>query len=172
LRVTFCVLLAAMGSTLVGAGASGAGMPVGGVVRLFVVPGNGQGNGTVVMAGAIGDYGKTTKLKNGLAKVVLHKGTFEVNLNAMTKALNSSKPMIENTTTCSFVVGATVPAPLLDGTGAYKDITGTLTLTEMFAGYGPLYTTGAKKGQCNTSMNATPTAQWGSVSGVGTVKFV
>jgi len=44
-------------------------------------------------------------------------------------------------------------------------------LTETFAGYGPLYKTGAHKGQCNTSNNATPTAQWGSVTGVGTVTF-
>lgn len=68
--------------------------------------------------------------------------------------------------------GATAPVAILDGTGMYKGIKGTLMLTETFAGYGPFYTTGAHKGQCNTSPNATPTAQWGSVTGVGTVKFV
>jgi hypothetical protein len=44
-------------------------------------------------------------------------------------------------------------------------------LTETFAGYGPFYKTGAHKGQCNISNNATPIAQWGAITGVGTVKF-
>jgi hypothetical protein len=44
-------------------------------------------------------------------------------------------------------------------------------ITETFAGYGPFYESGAHKGQCNTSENAMPTAFWGSVTGVGTVKF-
>ena len=44
--------------------------------------------------------------------------------------------------------------------------------TETFAAYGPFYKTGAHKGQCNTSSNtAAPLAQYGSVQGVGTVKF-
>lgn len=171
MRVAVCVLLAGVGGLLVGAGASGAGMPTGGQVRIFVVPGNGQGNGTIVVAGAIGDYGKTTKEKNGIGKALLHKGTFEVNLSAITKKLNSAKPMIENATTCSFVFGATAPAKVFNGTGMYKGISGTLMLTETFAGYGPFYKTGAHKGQCNTSNNATPLAQWGSVTGAGAVKF-
>ena len=59
-----------------------------------------------------------------------------------------------------------------NGTGLYKGISGTLMVTETFAAYGPFYKTGAHKGQCNTSNNnATPLAQYGSVQGVGTVKF-
>ncbi len=54
---------------------------------------------------------------------------------------------------------------------AYKGISGTLKLTETFAAYGPYYTTGLRKGKCNTSNNSTPTAQWGAVTGVGTVKY-
>lgn len=157
---------------LTAAGASGAGMPMGGQVRIFVTPGNGQGNGTIVVAGAIGDYGKTTKAKNGIATVRLHMGTFEANLSALIKKLNGSKPMIENKTTCSFVFGATAPVTILNGTGMYKGIQGTLVVTETFAGYGPFYRTGAHKGKCDTSNdNAAPTAQWGSVTGIGTVKF-
>ena len=53
----------------------------------------------------------------------------------------------------------------------YKGISGTLMLTESFAAYGPFYKTGAHKGQCDTSNNATPLAEWGSVTGEGPVKF-
>jgi hypothetical protein len=170
-KVAACILLIALSGMLIGANAGAAGMPAGGLVRVFVVPGNGQGNGTIVIAGAIGDYGKTSKEKNGIGKAILHKGTFEVNLKAIGKKLNNAKPTIANTTTCSFVFSATAPVTLFNGTGAYKNIKGTLMLTETFAGYGPFYKTGKHKGKCNTSNNATPIAQWGSVTGVGTVKF-
>jgi hypothetical protein len=171
MRVVLCALLVGIGSLLVGTAASGAGMPTGGAVRIFVMPENGQGNGTIVIAGAIGDYGKTKQLKNGLGKALLHKGTFEVDLNAISKKLNHSKPMIQNAKTCSFVFGATAPMKVFDGTGMYKETSGTVMLTETFAGYGPFYKTGAHKGECDASENATPLAQWGSVTGVGTVKF-
>lgn len=171
MKLASCVLLTAVSGMLVAAGASGGGTPPGGGVRIFVVPGNGQGNGTIVVAGAIGDYGKTTKAKNGIANVLLHKGTFKANLKAIMKKLNNAKPLIENTKTCSFAFSAAASVTLFGGTGLYKGISGTLMITETFAAYGPFFKTGAHKGQCNTSNNATPTAQWGSVTGVGTVKF-
>lgn len=171
MRITVCVLLAALGSLLIGAGANGAGMPKGGAIRIYVVPGNGQGNGTIVIVGAIGDYGKTTKQVGGFGKAVLHKGTFKVDLTAVTQAVNKAKPLVFNTTTCSFAFTATAPAAISSGTGAYKGVSGTLMITETFAGYGPFYTTGAHKGKCNTSPNANPTAEWGSVTGVGSVRY-
>jgi hypothetical protein len=165
------MLLAGVSAILIATSASGAGTPKGGPIRIYVVPGNGQGNGTIVIVGAIGDYGKTTKEKNGIGKALLSKGTFEVNLQAISKKINNAKPTIENQTTCSGAFGATAPATLSNGTGAYKGISGTVMLTETFAGYGPFYKTGAHKGQCNMNSNANPIAQWGSVTGVGTVKF-
>ena len=172
MRIGVCVVLAAIGSMLVGAGANGAGTtPKGGPIRIYVVPGNGQGNGTIVVVGAIGDYGKTTKQVGDFGKALLHKGTFKVNLKAITQKMNSGKPTLENLATCTFVFSGTAPAAISNGTGAYKGISGTITLTETFAGYGPFYATGAHKGKCNTSNNATPTASWGSVTGVGTVKY-
>lgn len=171
MRIAVCVVMAAVGALLIGAGANGAGMPKGGPIRIYVVPGNGQGNGTIVVVGAIGDYGKTTKQVGGFGKALLHKGTFKVNLKAISNAVNKAKPLIYNTTTCSYAFSATAPAAISNGTGAYKGISGTLILTETFAGYGPFYTTGAHKGKCNTSANANPTALWGSVTGVGSVKY-
>ena len=172
------VAKAALGCAMVGSvlfgltGAFGATTPTGGTLRIFVVPGQNQGEGTILLAGAIGDYGKTHKInKKGIGQAVLQKGTFQVNLAAIGKKLTNSKPIIFNKTTCSQVFSATAPVTLLNGTGAYKGISGTLMLTETFAAYGPFYKTGAHKGQCNTSNNAMPIAQWGSVQGVGTVKF-
>jgi hypothetical protein len=164
------VLALALASVIVSS--SWASTPTGGVIRIFVVPGNGQGGGTIVVAGAIGDYGKTTKEStSGMGEMLLQKGTIQVNLAAVSKKLNSSKPILMNAATCSYVFGATAPVRLMNGTGLYKGITGTISLTEMFAGYGPFYKTGAHKGMCNMSNNSTPIAQWGSVTGVGTVKF-
>jgi hypothetical protein len=171
MRTVACVVLAGVSGLLVAVGASGVGTPSGGQIRVFVTPGNGQGNGTILIAGAIGDYGKTSQEKDGIGKVTLSKGTFEVNLRAITKAINNARPTIANKTTCSGVFSGTAPVTLSNGTGAYKGISGTLMLTETFAGYGPFYKTGANKGKCNFTSNANPIAQWGSVTGVGTVKF-
>jgi hypothetical protein len=76
-----------------------------------------------------------------------------------------------NKETCSFVYGGTAPMSMIGGTGLYKGLSGTGTITETFAGVGPSYTSGAKKGQCNMSNNANPVAEWGSVTASGTVKF-
>jgi hypothetical protein len=170
-RTVACILLVGVCGILIAASASAAGTPMGGPIRIYVVPGNGQGNGTIVVVGAIGDYGKTTKEKNGIGKAILSKGTFEVNLQAISKKINNAKPILFSKATCSGAFGATAPAKLFNGTGAYKGISGTVMLTETFAGYGPFYKTGAHKGACNTSNNATPIAQWGAVTGVGAVKF-
>ena len=157
---------------LLSAAAVASAAPMGGKIELFVTPGTTQGSGTIIVAGAIGDYGRTTPvLKGKIGKVILHHGTFEVSLAAITKKLNSASPSLFNTKTCSAIFGASAPATIMDGTGAYKGISGTVTITETFAAYGPFYTSGPHKGQCNTSNNAVPLAQWGSVTGVGTVTF-
>lgn len=126
----------------------------------------------IVVAGAIGDYGKVDRVsKKGIGEAFLKKGTFKVNLAAIQKKLNSSQPMILNKTTCSFVYGGTAPMTVMDGTGLYTGLSGRGTITETFAGIGPLYKSGAKKGECNMSNNADPVAQWGSVTGTATIKF-
>ena len=78
---------------------------------------------------------------------------------------------MSNATTCSVVFGGAGPITLFDGTGAYAGITGTLHMTERFAGIGARYTSGAKKGQCNMSNNAAPVAFYGSITGTGKVSF-
>jgi hypothetical protein len=154
--------------------------PAGGPVRLFATPGNG-GSATIVITGAIGDYGNALNVnKNGTAdpkgnyvKVTLHKGTFEINsttLNAKTNSLGSQTPI--DKATCSMEASASAPVTLLDGTGLYKGITGTLNVTITEAFILPVYTSGKNKGQCNESQNAQPVADYGSIVGSGTVSFM
>lgn len=172
-----------LGSLLIAGGpafaATAPSTPVGGPVRLFATP-NGNGGGTIVITGAIGDYGHTLSInKNGTTnsngnyvKVSLHKGTFEINstaLNAKTSNLGSQTPI--NKATCSMAASVSAPVTLLDGTGLYAGVTGTLNVTISVAFILPLFTSGKDKGQCNESQNAQPVAAYSSIIGTGSVSF-
>jgi hypothetical protein len=165
-----CCLIAVAGAVVASAGAT----PAGGSIQLIVQPGAQQGAGKIIVTGAIGDYGTTSpgktsgKGKYGTAK--LTKGTFEINLTTISSKVNSANPTFNNST-CSAELSATAPAAILNGTGQYKGISGTVNLTETFAFIGPRNTKGAKKGQCNQSNNATAVAQMGTVYGTGTIRF-
>jgi long-subunit fatty acid transport protein len=60
---------------------------------------------------------------------------------------------------------------VLDGTGLYAGINGTLNLTAHSAETGPLYSSGSQKGQCNTSNMVVPNALFVTAIGAGTVSF-
>src|SRR6266849_5228644 len=72
--------------------ANTASTPAGGPIRLLATA-NGSPNGTIVVAGAIGDYGKTRSMdKNGktnangnFVEITLKKGSFEVDSTAFNK---------------------------------------------------------------------------------------
>jgi hypothetical protein len=66
---------------------------------------------------------------------------------------------------------ATAPITFVSGTGLYKGISGTVSLTETAAFILPRYTSGKNKGKCNESNSAAPLAEWGALSGSGTVSF-
>jgi hypothetical protein len=170
--------IAILGGLLVsGAPAVGSAAPAGGPVRIFVTPGNGAA-GTILITGAIGDYGTTTTVdQNGKADSngnfawnVLKRGTFMADLTALNAAANSQQPTMYPAS-CSGVFSARGPVTLSKGTGGYKGISGTLQVTETFAVVLPRYTSGAKKGQCNMGQDAKPAAQYNSVTGSGTVSF-
>jgi hypothetical protein len=166
------VLVASFAMLASGSVAAAAPTTDGGTIHLFVTPGQHQGEGTILIAGAIGDYGRTTGLnKKGIGTAVLRKGTFKVDLSIVNKRSNSAAPTLVDKATCSFIFTVSGPVKIMDGTGLYKGISGTVGITETFAGIGPLYKSGAKKGQCNTSNSANPLAQWGEVTGSGTVSY-
>jgi uncharacterized membrane protein len=152
--------------------------PAGGPVLLLATA-NGSPKGTIVLAGAIGDYGKTLTIdKNGkpnangnFVEITLKKGSFEVNSTAFNKKTAKAPPTINDKATCSFAFTASGPVTLFNGTGLYKGISGTVNITVNFVGVGPRFTSGKKTGQCNTSNSAKPLASSGTISGRGTVKF-
>ncbi|HWE80117.1 MAG TPA: hypothetical protein VG265_00575 [Gaiellaceae bacterium] len=172
-------VLALAGLAMVaGVGAAGAATPAGGAIRVFATVGDGI-NGKIVIAGAIGDYGKTfTMDKNGkgdsngnFVKITLKKGTFVIDSTELNKKTNAARPSIISNTTCSFAFSGTGPVTLSQGTGAYAGISGTVSITLDFGGVGPVYKSGPKKGRCNMSNTAPLVAQSGYILGKGDVRF-
>jgi hypothetical protein len=149
-----------------------------GTIEIWATPGSGP-VAKIVVTGVIGDYGTATTIdKNGkvdnngdYVNVVLKHGGFEVNSVQLNKITNAAPPIMQNATSCSVEFGGTGPVTLFNGTGMYTGITGTLSITEKFAGVGPRFTSGPKTGQCNMGNNAQPIAFWGSITGSGKVSF-
>jgi hypothetical protein len=164
-----------LGSVILGASAAfGSTAPstqTGGSVNLYL-SGSQSSRGNILITGAIGDYGKVRRIKGqkDFSLVKLHKGTFEINTSKLIAATNSATPT-RNTATCSDSRSETAPVTLLDGTGLYAGISGTLNFTVYYAETGPLYTSGSHKGQCNMSNSAVPYAQFATALGMGTVSF-
>jgi hypothetical protein len=187
MRVLFaCLGVATLGVFAAGASAAGSAttrelvvLPSGGPIEIFVRVGTGAA-GTIVIAGAIGDYGKVLTVgangkvnDNGhFVDVTLQKGTFKIDKTALDKASDDARPSVMSAATCSFGFSASGPITIMDGTGAYTGITGTLHVTLTFGGDGPFYATGPKKGKCNMSESAQPLAQFASAVGRGTITYV
>ncbi len=172
--------VAMFGSVLFGAtaafGLDAASTPVGGPVNVYVTLNATGKGGTILLTGAIGDYGKTAPLavkgnvNKDFGKVTLSKGTFEIDKSALNAKLNSLEPNF-NKATCSYAETGSGVLTLLDGAGLYKGISGSLNVIATIGGYGPYFKSGKNKGQCNTSDNAHPVSQFSTVTGSGTVSF-
>lgn len=166
----------ALGALALGGGgtAASASTPAGGAVKFIVLPGTTGNSSAIVVTGVIGGRGSVSDVdKNGtpdpngrFAKVSLPQGTFEVNLTALdTKAGKASYPI--NHQSCTAEGSVTASVTDLDGTGLYKGMTGTQTVTETVAFTMPRYTTGKDKGECNGSQAVTLEL----VTGSGHVSF-
>jgi hypothetical protein len=170
------ILVSTLFGGAVGFGATAPATPrVGGVVNVFAES-NGSKPGRVVLIGAIGDSGTTTNVnangkvdaKGDYIKLTLKAGTISANLTALYQLLGSATPSFTSAT-CSASFAATSPAPLTGATGAYRGISGSVTLTFTVAVVLPRYSSGTKKGQCNLSGD--PTGEQAIVTGAGTVAF-
>lgn len=145
-----------------------------GAIGVWVTPNANGGGGKVVLTGAIADYGTlkpatssgaTSKNTNSNYKLlVLSKGTILVNGSQLNQAANNVQPTV-NTTNCSLSASVSAPVQIVSGTGAYSGVTGTVNLTEVFAGIAPR----KANGSCNENANPKPGAQFGSVTRLGTV---
>lgn len=176
-----CVLFAgliASGALVVGAALSAAAtsQSTSGVVHVWDAHAAG-GRSAILLTGVIGDNGTSTSItKSGkpaahghYVKIALKHGGFIVNAVALDRKLNGLKPKV-NLSTCTFWASGGGNVTLMDGTGAYKGIHGTVRVGTSFAAEMPRFTSGAKKGQCNG--NGRPIAQFsGPIIGSGHVSF-
>jgi hypothetical protein len=158
---------------------SAAAATAGGKIAFYADIGDGASH-HAVFTGAVGDYGTVVNIdKNGkvdqngnFVKVTLTKGTFEIDATTLNSKLNkSTPPLAENENNCSATFSGSAPVKLYNGTGLYKGIAGTATVTVTFGGISPRYTSGPKKGQCNHDANQLPGGSFGLVMGQGTVSF-
>lgn len=95
---------------------------------------------TVVLSGAVGDYGPAVSVHpNGTVdpdhtsqlSLRLKKGTFRLSIARLDKAIVTATGRWKNNRTCSFHVMVTAPTPVVagSGTGQYRGIKGNLTMT-------------------------------------------
>jgi hypothetical protein len=185
LRASRPATLVALAATAVAVTAGGAALaatassPAGGSIHVLGSS-PGTGGGKVLITGAIGDHGTSSSVNksgkpnsNGsYVKLSLTKGTIELNKTKLdaniNHAFNSAKL---NSATCSLAVIASSTLPIVNGTGLYAKISGTVHITISVGLTLPRYTSGAPAGQCNLSNAAQPTAALQVVFGSGTVSF-
>ncbi len=140
--------------------------PAGGQIRIFSTPSLG-GRGTIVITGAVADFG-TTLAEGNYVKVTLRDGTFELNASRLNAKEASSASELD-LTTCSGVSSVSGSVLVFDGAGLYKAIAGTIDAVVTIASITPRYPNGPHKGQCNN--DSFPVAYYSSITGSGTVHF-
>jgi hypothetical protein len=171
------ISLALAGAALLGASTAleaSASAPAAGAVNLFSHPTTSGTSGTILIAGAIGDYGRyLASDRNGkpdpqgsYLKIILKKGTFEINVASLT-----DKPRTHDTATCSAIFSGSSTSTVLNGTGLYTGIKGTLRTSQLHALLASRYSSGKNKGQCKLGGNARPLAEYDSLSATGKVSF-
>ena len=175
--ITVVVVLAAMvsGGSAFGFGAASA--PAGGAIYIHATRNDGP-IGSIVVTGAIGDYGKTLSIdRNGKANengnyamITLTHGTFEVDATALNAKMGQAQSFV-NRPTCSFRYSASAPVTLFNGTGLYGGLRGKALITLVFGGVGSAYKSGPNKGQCNQNNDSPLAAQYVAYEGPGTVSF-
>jgi hypothetical protein len=157
-------ILGAVPGLLVGGSAVAGGKPAGGVVHVYEDDSSLTTNlGNIILTGAINDHGKDRQGvagKGTINKLVLTKGTFEVD----TSKLTLNPPL--DAKACTLAGSSTGPVSIVagSGTGAYRGVRGTVTTTVTIVGVLP-----KKNGKCNT--NAAPVAGFSWVKGSGRVSF-
>jgi hypothetical protein len=95
---------------------------------------------TVIVTGAIGDYGPAVTVRpNGSIdpehtselRLGLKQGSFRLNIASLDKKIVSVSSRWPSTPTCSFHLSVTAAAPVVagSGTGSYRGISGSVTMT-------------------------------------------
>ncbi len=95
---------------------------------------------TVVLSGAVGDYGPAVSVRpDGTVdpghaselELKLRKGTFRLSIARLDKAIVAATSRWKTNRTCSFHAAVSAPTPVVagSGTGAYRGIRGSLTMS-------------------------------------------
>jgi hypothetical protein len=176
---SWCIRLSVLSAVSLAAGAMllapvGSAAGEGGPIKIYSPQTSNGAVEPILITGAITDYGKAISVTkagkpdpNGAyEKLVLKKGTFWVDGRALNTALNKVRPTVDRTH-CYFEFSGSGPTTLFKGSGAYAGISGTAQIKIDFVVIGPRLASG----KCNTSNNAKPLAQYGTVTGSGTAKF-
>jgi hypothetical protein len=131
----------ASGASASGASTSAAARPVGGTVHLTDFTDNDGPTSTVILSGAVGDHGEAhTVNPDGSVDpehehqldLALTHGSFRLDIADLDRVfVGDLANLAVNTTTCSGTASASAAAPVVagSGTGSYKGISGTFTLT-------------------------------------------
>ena len=150
------------------AGASGRS----GTIYAYGTPGLDGPNGTVIITGAIGDYGTTTKAdRNGqvdpngqYSLLQLKNGTVLSDPSALDAKIQAGTPNAKiDPVSCSLQGSVSAPNPIISGTGAYAGITGTVDTTFTIAELAARTPSGA----CDT--NADPIDVYATIYSTGVV---
>jgi hypothetical protein len=133
----------------------------GGVVHVYET-GTGGPADADVLTGTVGDHGvdHLGALDHGkVNKIVLTKGSFEVNVSKLSSRL---KVVSSNPSACILVLQGTAPMAVSHGTGAYSGIHGMLSVTVVNAVVFPR----TKTGRCDENIDvATVKLTWATGSG-------
>ncbi|MFG2040039.1 hypothetical protein [Dactylosporangium sp. NPDC048998] len=123
------------------AGTSPAALAAGGSVHLTDYTDNDGPTSTVILTGAVGDYGKAQSINpdgsvnpehNSQLNLMLTHGSFRLDIADLDKKfVTVLGKLAVNTTTCSGTASVSEPVPVVtgSGTGAYQGIRGTFNLT-------------------------------------------
>lgn len=141
-----------------------------GNITVFV-PLNAQTHAPALVVGAIGDHGTfvsidrngTTDANGDYAKLIMARGSFELDGRAFTHALRPiARP---DASSCTISFAGSAPIRVFNGTGAYKGIHGTLH----GIGRAGLLAARDANGQCDDHAN--PVEILGSITATGNVSY-
>jgi hypothetical protein len=160
-KATVAVTAAAVTVVVLTGIASAAGPSHSGTIK-YIAVGINNGKPADIVTGAISDHGTDRSVSNTTQKIVLSKGTFEVDA---TKFNKSFKFKTDPKGCTALGTASAANLPISHGTGAYAAITGSITVKATIAETGVI-----KNGKCQ-NLNTKSSAEVSSFSGTGHVSY-
>ena len=160
-KATVAAAVAATAAVALTGIAGAAGTSHSGTIKYIAVATN-NGKPVDIVTGAISDHGTDRSVSNTTQKIVLSKGTFEVDATKFNKTFKFKT----DPKGCTAVGTASAAnLPISHGTGAYAAITGSITVKATIAATGVI-----KNGKCQNP-NVKSSAEVSSFSGTGHVSY-